>query len=452
MKLHRYAIRPSRLATLFLATGFILFSPNAKAQKARSFEPGTTPASLPATMDVTPSRGVGPFDAKQAREWRDAAEMLCAQSRYAEAEKLYAKLLEELEHSLGLNNPDLVPNLNDLGRVNFAQMKYQQAIAYYERSLQIMETSQGREDMAVIGPLEKLTRVYRALEKYDRAEQYTRRAMAVVEKAKGPDAVELAPELIALGDLLSLEKQFAPAQQEYDRAVKIYERTRGIASPDMLTGLDGLAASYAELHRPADAESAYRRALSIRESAYGPSTIEVADTLDRLGHFYFDQKKYPEAAYCYERTLFIRAKIHGDASPDTQATLTEVANVYGAQGRQADAEPLFRSMLSAKETDLVTSVNSLATLLAGHDRNNEAESLYKLSISVLDKHGFVTARKPVINPADPPPPLLAETLDQYAVLLKKMRKKSDAAKMEARARMIHGVPEKASSTYPKHGQ
>ena len=102
-----------------------------------------------------------------------------------------------------------------------------------------------------------------------------------------------------------------------------------------------MAAADIELHHPADAEAAWRRALSIRESAFGPSTLEVADTLDLLGKFYFEQKKYPEAAYCYERTLFIRPKCMATMAPDTQATLTQVANVYGAQGRHADAEPLY---------------------------------------------------------------------------------------------------------------
>jgi tetratricopeptide (TPR) repeat protein len=262
-----------------------------------------------------------------------------------------------------------------------------------------------------------------------------------VERAKSPDAVEAGPELVALGDLLVLEKQFPEAEQNYDRAVKIFEKSSGIATPDLLPALDGIAAAYVELHHPAEAEAAWRRALSIRESAFGPSTLEVADTLDRLGRFYFQQKKYPEAAYCYERTLFIRSKAHGDDAPDTQATLTQVASVYGAQGRQADAEPLFRSMLSAKQVELASSVNSLAALLASHNRDAEAESLYKMSISVLDKHGFVTSRKPVVDRNDPPSPLLAETLDQYAALLKKMRKRSEAAKMEARARILHGIPE-----------
>ncbi len=429
------------------AVSLICFALMAMAQKPRTGFDATTPASLPATMDVTPARGVGPFDEKQAQEWHIAAEQLCAQSRYAEAEKLYVKLLEEREHALGLNSPEIVNDLNDLGRVTFAQMKYQQALTYYDRALQIMETSKGRQDMAVVAPLGKLIKVYQSLDRYGQAEQYARRAVAVVEKNAGPDGVELAQPLTTVGDLLLAQKKYEDAQQQYDRAVKVLEKTSP-TSTQMLAPLDGMAAAYVEMKRPGDAESAWRRALSIRESAYGPSTIEVADTLDRLGKFYFDQKKYPEAAYCYERTLFIRQKIHGETAPDTQASLTQVAAVYGAQGRQSDAEPLFRSMLTAKETDLVNSVNALAALQASHNRDSEAETLYKTSISVLDRHGFVTARKPTINPNDPPPPLLAETLDQYAALLKKMRKRSDAAKMEARARMLHGLPEARATAAP----
>jgi len=188
--------------------------------------------------------------------------------------------------------------------------------------------------------------------------------------------------------------------------------------------------------------------LSIRESAFGPSTVEVTGTLDNLGKLYFAQKRYPEASYCYERALFIRTKVHGENSADTQTTLNDVALVYAAQGRQADAEPLFRGMLGAKELDTVSSLNSLAALLASRDRNAEAESLYKLSIAILDKKGFVTARKPILNPSDMPPAQLAETLDQYTALLKKMRKKADAAKMEARARILHGIPEKPAAPAP----
>ena len=102
-------------------------------------------------------------------------------------------------------------------------------------------------------------------------------------------------------------------------------------------------------------------------------------------------------------------------------------------------------MVESKESDLVASINSLAALEASGNRDAEAESLYKDSIAVLDKHEFVASHHPAIDPADPPPPLLAETLDQYAALLKKMRKTSDAARIEERVRILRGGGLGASS-------
>src|SRR5882724_8677590 len=127
------APRPAAKAMQNLAFILFLSALSALAQKPRTGLDAATRASLPnTTPDITPSRGIGPFDARQAQEWRDAAETLCTQSRYGEAEKLYVKLLDEREHALGLNNPELVSELMDLGRIEFAQQKYQQAISYYE--------------------------------------------------------------------------------------------------------------------------------------------------------------------------------------------------------------------------------------------------------------------------------------------------------------------------------
>ena len=81
-----------------MAAGAVFLSGQKTRQMPDSGSPGASPgtsASLPNTIDVMPSRGVGPFDAKQAQEWRAAAETLSAQSRYGEAEKLYVKLLDE---------------------------------------------------------------------------------------------------------------------------------------------------------------------------------------------------------------------------------------------------------------------------------------------------------------------------------------------------------------------
>ena len=229
---------------------FIIFisSLALSAQRAKTAVEGTTPASLPNTTDVMPSRQVsGRSTPNRPRNGAMRPKFCAPKAGTPKRKGCNTKLLEEREHSLGLNSPDLVADLNDLGRVNFAQMKYGAAITYYERALQIMETSKGKQDFGVVGPLDKLARVYQMLEKYPQAEQYLRRALGIVEQTKGPSASEAGPELVALGDLLNLEKQFPEARSQYDRAVKIFEKS-GIATPELLPALDGIAAVDVELH------------------------------------------------------------------------------------------------------------------------------------------------------------------------------------------------------------
>ena len=114
------------------------------------------------------------------------AETLCAQSRYAEAEKLYVKLLEEREHALGLNSPELVvrPERSGPGDVRANEISAG-AHLLRPRVADHGDVQGPAGSSAVVAPLDKLAKVYQTLEKYPAAEQYVRRAVAVVGEEPG---------------------------------------------------------------------------------------------------------------------------------------------------------------------------------------------------------------------------------------------------------------------------
>src|SRR5947209_16882667 len=64
------------------------------------------------------SKAASPEKPEFSKGFRDLADYYCASSRFADAEKVYGKLLEEREHAFGLNSPEIVPDINDLARVN----------------------------------------------------------------------------------------------------------------------------------------------------------------------------------------------------------------------------------------------------------------------------------------------------------------------------------------------
>jgi tetratricopeptide (TPR) repeat protein len=375
-----------------------------------------------------------------AKGYRDLAEFYCAQSRYGDAEPLIAKLLEEHEHAFGLNSAEIVQDISELARVNFAQMKFGAADTHWRRALQIVEQTGGKQSKDLAPLLENLARAALAQDKAEEGSKYLRRALAIREKSteqRASDLLVLASTLNLLGRSYMAESKEVEAEASFVRALRTVEKAGGNAL-ELSSTLDNLGSFYLTRQKYEQAEPALRRALAVRESSLGPVDPAIAPVLDQLGAAYNAQKKYPEAAKAYERALFIRMKSSSAEHPLTRMNVEKVAEVYAAQGKDTEAEPLYRQLLSAQEGETVTSLVGLARLLASKERTIEAENLFKTSISILDKGGWTTAKRPVINPADPPPPILIEVLDDYASVLKKMKKKGDAAKMEARARLLSG--------------
>jgi tetratricopeptide (TPR) repeat protein len=129
----------------------------------------------------------------------------------------------------------------------------------------------------------------------------------------------------------------------------------------------------------------------------------------------------------------------GSENPDLIDKYQKLAEVYAALDRGADAEPLVQQVLTARESETVASLNTLASIYAAKDNFGEAEPLYRLSLTLLDKRGILTSKRPAVSASsDTNVDLLAETALDYVDLLKKMKRKSDASKLEARIRAITG--------------
>jgi tetratricopeptide (TPR) repeat protein len=186
-----------------------------------------------------------------------------------------------------------------------------------------------------------------------------------------------------------------------------------------------------------DAEPLLRQTLSVREGSLGPMHTEVAKNLDRLGVFYTDQKRYEEAARVYERSLFIWMKGLGSEALELTDHYQKLAEVYAVLDRTTDAEPLVKLVLTTRESETVTSLNTLASIYSARDNFFEAEPLYRLSLAILDKRGVLTARRP-ISGGNENLDLLADTAIDYAELLKKMKRKAEATRLEVRVRALMG--------------
>jgi len=122
----------------------------------------------------------------------------------------------------------------------------------------------------------------------------------------------------------------------------------------------------------------------------GPETIDVALATDWLGVALFQQGRNAEAEPLFRRALAITEKALGEEDPLTTSNLINVAEVLRVQARYAEAEPLARRALASnekagRELGVAGSLNGLAILLEAQGRFKEAEPLIRRALAIYEK-------------------------------------------------------------------
>jgi tetratricopeptide (TPR) repeat protein len=85
------------------------------------------------------------------------------------------------------------------------------------------------------------------------------------------------------------------------------------------------------------------------EKARNPDHPNLASVLNNLGALYRDQGRDAEAEPLFKRALAIYQKALDPEHPNVATTLDNLAALYRSQGRDAEAEPLSKRGLAIRE-------------------------------------------------------------------------------------------------------
>jgi RNA polymerase sigma factor (sigma-70 family) len=117
-----------------------------------------------------------------------------------------------------------------------------------------------------------------------------------------------------------------------------------------------------------------------------------ATELDNLASLYQAQGRYADAEPLYQRSLVITEKALGSNHPDVATTLNNLAETYRNQGRYADAEPLYTRSLAIREVvlghnhpNVAITLNNMGLLYDNQARYADAEPLYQRSLAIREK-------------------------------------------------------------------
>ncbi len=142
------------------------------------------------------------------------------------------------------------------------------------------------------------------------------------------------------------------------------------------------------------AEAEKQWGLVLKEAKqFSPQDPRLVTTLSSLAALHQAQGKYAEAEPIFKRALVIFEKTLGSEHPLVAANLNNLAALYHAQGKYAEAEPLCKQALAIVEKALgpehphvATNLENYAALLRKTGRGEEAEKLEVHARAIRAKH------------------------------------------------------------------
>ncbi|MGE5567574.1 MAG: tetratricopeptide repeat protein [Rhodospirillales bacterium] len=317
---------------------------------------------------------------------------------------------------------DLAEGAFYLGHTDQSAWAMQKAVAEAE--------TLGPGDPRLPASLNRLGVLYYYLGKYRGAEPLFERAVALMEEAGASCTAEFGDVLYNLGGLYKAQGKYSEAETVFARCLEIWEKTRGAEHPDLALAYQQLGEMCMHQGRGPEALFALRRALALLDARKVQDWVTLV-VLTKLAAYYTAQDRYPEAEPHLWRAFELRRYLQGGDHPKVAKALEQLGQIYTRQRKFARAEPLYRLSLSILEKtigrrhpDFLQTLNALAELYIAEGKYSDAEPLFKLSVAAFEQ--ALGAEHPHV----------ADRLEDYALLLRTIRRNEEAEVFETRARAI----------------
>ncbi|WP_287731836.1 tetratricopeptide repeat protein [Microcystis sp. M090S1] len=305
------------------------------------------------------------------------------QGFYDLAEPWYKQCLEVTRHRLGEEHPDVATSLNNLALLYYYQGRYEEAEPPYLQALKLRKRLLGENHPNVAYSLNNLALLYYSQGRYLEAEPLFLQALELFKRLLGENHPDVARSLSGLAGLYKSQGKYKEAELLYLQALELSQRLLGDNRPLLASSLNNLANLYYSQGRYEEVEPLYLRAVELRKRLFGSNHPLVASSLNNLAGFYRSQGKYAEAEPLYLQALELRKRLFGSNHPLVASSFNNLAGLYESQGRHEEAEPIYlqalelrKQLLGENHPDVARSLNNLAALYRSQGRYSEAEPLY----------------------------------------------------------------------------
>jgi tetratricopeptide (TPR) repeat protein len=254
------------------------------------------------------------------------------------------------------------------------------------------------------------------------SESYYQAAIEALDKGNYQDAVRFARLGLA-------------------EAGKLMASSPKVAERQMIRGLNLQSGALIELKDYPEAENVKREEIEllerVRSQDYPEYSTNYPMSLESLGFILTEQNKGEEAEEVFRKALAYRERVYGASHKSVATSLINLGNLYLKQGKLSEAEVMSRRALSIlgealEHSELMKSdvfvflraARNLALIDTERKRYVEAAKNYKFIVTTIEKF---------YGPRDSS---LIEPLEEYAKLLRVMKRPLEAARIESRVRQL----------------
>jgi tetratricopeptide (TPR) repeat protein len=226
-------------------------------------------------------------------------------------------------------------------------------------------------------------------------------------------------------------RNYGRAEPLLTKAVQLYKEHRGEESQAYAACLDLLGCVYLWTGRHQQAETCLVQAAETLLKTAGAGSEPYLDTANNLAGLYMTKSEFEKAKPLLTQVLEGRKRMLGADHPDYAGSLNNLGLLHQRTGHPDLAEPLYREALA------------IYRKRSGENTEAYADNLQKLGEVFENKRDYVVAelfltRALTIYSKLLPKnhPTLLKSLDNYAVLLKKMQHDEQADRVSATVKAL----------------
>jgi len=347
---------------------------------------------------------------------------------YSQAERLYRDTIETIGAALGPGHILLAHAYYGLARTQMDQGRASSADGSLLQAFSILGQQESLVQRDNILDLRPFAEAYMNLNRPDDAERILRQGLDLYARHYAVDHPFYEGTLLQLGRMLLDRGDAAGAERVFDRGADEMVLAMGPGSERAAATIEKIAELFRTYAYPAKAETYYRRALAVRERSAGTTESDRVRGLVKLGDLYLNRGDAQGAESLYREAIDLAERRLAPDSVERAYANANLALILWDRGEVAEAERLWTEALKiydekipGGDATVATVAFNLAQLKHGQGNYAAAEPLYQRSLEIRER---------ILGPGAEP---TLETINMYSLLLDRMGRTDEAARMRARA-------------------